>query len=598
MTDRFIWQNRQEWTCEVPRDHDMNNSEFLKPAAQCDLIMQGGITSGVVYPGAVLKLATRYRFRSIGGTSAGAMAAAATAAAELGRDSGGFDRLSKLPEEFASCLSSLLQPRRPFRGVFAIFLACLGNRSRFLKIPRVLARVIVCFPLALLAGLSPTLFYLWRTWGSSRDGLEWAGIVAAGVAGIGLAWLGRLLWLVLYSLPRASFGVCPGLRQKSRGAPAVTEWLTDLFDRLAGIRTNDQSGPPLGPLTFGHLDDAEIELKMMTTDLSVRRPYTLPFVTHAGQPQRDGRYAFDDKEWQEYFPERVMRWLRAHTDEVRDNPGYRYLPDSKDLPVIVAVRMSLSFPLLLSAIPLYRQDWTCDGAERERLRRCIFSDGGISSNFPIHFFDTLLPIRPTFAIALESYSTLRCTGDTPQDRVSMPESAGQGSPLPIAPVRSLPNFLAAIIDSARNWQDNLQRILPGYRERIAHIALTDAEGGLNLTMDAALIKQLNTLGDIAGDHMLGFNLQEHQWRRFLVAYARLEETFEHMNAAYAGGFETFLNSYPPGTASYIATQPWFDEVHARLRGLVTLTAAWTKWPLRTTGDIPKPDTNLRITSKP
>ena len=63
----------------------MNNSEFLNPTAQCDLIMQGGITSGVVYPGAVLKLATRYRFRSIGGTSAGAMAAAATAAAELGK---------------------------------------------------------------------------------------------------------------------------------------------------------------------------------------------------------------------------------------------------------------------------------------------------------------------------------------------------------------------------------------------------------------------------------------------------------------------------------------------------------------------------------
>src|ERR1700730_11040598 len=199
----------------------MNNPEFLNPTAHCDLIMQGGITSGVVYPRAVLKLATHYRFRSIGGTSAGAMAAAATAAAELGRDRGGFDRLSQLPEELGSCLSSLCQPQRPFRGVFAILLACLGNRSLFLKIPQVLARVVVCFPLALLAGLSPTLIYLWRTWGSSRDGLELAGIVAAGVAGIGLAWLGRLLWLVLYSLPRASFGICPGLRQKWRVRPGL-----------------------------------------------------------------------------------------------------------------------------------------------------------------------------------------------------------------------------------------------------------------------------------------------------------------------------------------------------------------------------------------
>jgi hypothetical protein len=180
----------------------------------------------------------------------------------------------------------------------------------------------------------------------------------------------------------------------------------------------------------------------------------------------------------------------------------------------------------------------------------------------------------------------------------MPEGASQGSPLPIVPVRSLPNFLAAIVSSARNWQDNLQGILPGYRERIAHIALTDAEGGLNLTMDPAQIKQLNTLGTIAGDRMLGFNLQDHQWRRFLVSYARLEEAFENMNAAYAGGFEAFLNSYPAHAASYKATEPWFDEVHARLKGLLTLTAPWKERPLRATGDIPKPDTNLRVTPKP
>lgn len=50
-----------------------------------DIVMKGGITSGVVYPGAVWELAQAFRFRSIGGTSAGAIAAAATAAAEHGR---------------------------------------------------------------------------------------------------------------------------------------------------------------------------------------------------------------------------------------------------------------------------------------------------------------------------------------------------------------------------------------------------------------------------------------------------------------------------------------------------------------------------------
>src|ERR1035441_7687075 len=65
------------------------------PARSCDIVMKGGITSGVVYPLAVVCLAERFRLRNIGGTSAGAIAAAAAAAAELGRDSGGFDRLAR-----------------------------------------------------------------------------------------------------------------------------------------------------------------------------------------------------------------------------------------------------------------------------------------------------------------------------------------------------------------------------------------------------------------------------------------------------------------------------------------------------------------------
>lgn len=44
--------------------------------------MKGGITSGVVYPKAVVRVARDYRIRNVGGTSVGAIAAALTAAAE------------------------------------------------------------------------------------------------------------------------------------------------------------------------------------------------------------------------------------------------------------------------------------------------------------------------------------------------------------------------------------------------------------------------------------------------------------------------------------------------------------------------------------
>ena len=79
----------------------MTQAANVPPALECDIVMKGGITSGVVYPLAVVELSNTYRFRNIGGTSTGAIAAAATAAAELGRDpkreTRGFKLLEKLP---------------------------------------------------------------------------------------------------------------------------------------------------------------------------------------------------------------------------------------------------------------------------------------------------------------------------------------------------------------------------------------------------------------------------------------------------------------------------------------------------------------------
>ena len=73
----------------------------------CDLVMKGGVTSGVVYPLAVFELASEYWFKNIGGTSAGAIAAGVTAAAECGRrrsgSNAGFERLAQLPSELAFC---------------------------------------------------------------------------------------------------------------------------------------------------------------------------------------------------------------------------------------------------------------------------------------------------------------------------------------------------------------------------------------------------------------------------------------------------------------------------------------------------------------
>ena len=53
----------------------------LSSPPECDMVMKGGVTSGIVYPYATLQIATKYRLHSLGGTSAGAIAAAFAAAA-------------------------------------------------------------------------------------------------------------------------------------------------------------------------------------------------------------------------------------------------------------------------------------------------------------------------------------------------------------------------------------------------------------------------------------------------------------------------------------------------------------------------------------
>src|SRR5262249_4991829 len=95
------------------------------PKLLCDLIMKGGITSGVVYPLAVCKLAEQYSFASIGGASAGAIAAATAAAAECGRRRGktdAFQSLSRLPANLGAKgrLLSLFQADKSTAPLFHI----------------------------------------------------------------------------------------------------------------------------------------------------------------------------------------------------------------------------------------------------------------------------------------------------------------------------------------------------------------------------------------------------------------------------------------------------------------------------------------------
>ena len=91
-------------------------SDFLPK--ECDIVMEGGVTSGVVYPAFVARLAERFTLRSIGGTSVGAVAAIAAAAAQFKRNrvrkegegvDDGFHQLARLPGQLQESVDDIGQ---------------------------------------------------------------------------------------------------------------------------------------------------------------------------------------------------------------------------------------------------------------------------------------------------------------------------------------------------------------------------------------------------------------------------------------------------------------------------------------------------------
>ena len=573
-------------------------SRFGQPEKICDIVLKGGITSGVVYPLALVSLAEKYRFSNIGGTSAGAMAAVAAAAAEYGRhiENAGFDRLARIPGELGPNLLSMFQPTPALKPLFDIFVAALKAKTKTGRIIAITSAAIGGYWLSALLGLLPggLVALIALAIGGGTGFVAFGMLLALTGLVAGVVW--QLVKAANTDLVGSDFGLCPGIRQPYSSRDGFTDWLARLIDEAAGNETGR-------PLTFGDLaappdGRPAIQLAMMTTSLMEKRPYTLPM-------PEDHRFVFEKGEWARIFPERVMAFLTTQCDRFTPPAGeageYYHFPDLARLPLIVGARMSLSFPLLISAVPLWRRDFTLlEEAERNKLRRCLFSDGGLSSNFPIHFFDRLLPNTPTFAISLDDYDEKRN-----RDDVWLPASSGSGSQLPVQPFDGLGGFLMRLLMSAKDWQDNLQSTLPGYRERIAHVVLKPEEGGLNLTMDEATIRKLVNYGERAGETLCDeFDLDGHRWRRFLVALARMEETLDEVAKAYEGvpggpeAFGDFLKRYSGEAASYRQDATRLAEMLKRGAELAASGAAWRAKPTIREGNIPKPATNLRITPKP
>ncbi|MCC7268024.1 MAG: patatin-like phospholipase family protein [Caulobacteraceae bacterium] len=575
----------------------MTADAYARPTDDCDLVLKGGVTSGVVYPQAILALARRYRFCSIGGTSVGAIAAAFAAAAEFARrrgDPAGFERLDVACAELPRLMPGLFQPKPMFRPLMTLIRWAQRR-------PRALAGVglAVTALVLLLAASGATLS--WLSPQSPALPLVCGALFAAlALCGAGAAWVG----VTAARLPAHDFGLCPGGATRPGGPPALTDWVHATIQHIAFGR----EGEP--PLTFGRLREAGVELKMVVTNLSMRRPHTLPGLGE------DLPLMFDAGEWGRLFPAEVVDFLTEEAaDPVAQDPGaprglvLHQLPSASNMPVIVGVRMSLAFPFLLAAVPLWLRDrWLNQlsldqvGAARPmryrapttaRLRRILISDGGISSNFPIHFFDTLFPDRPTFALGIDA---LDPAIDPDGPRAYVPRGAEGASFMPARDIGGFAAFAAAILGAAKDWQDLLAGSMPGQRERIARVFLSPEEGGLSLDMPAELSRRLMAYGGAVGQAVLDdFDFAEHRWRRALSVYGVLQGQAAGARAGWDGGFGAWLSDYTPRTYVRALAPASREALNARLAAFAALGEIFD--PALSLSEFPKPRGVMRITPR-
>jgi hypothetical protein len=64
-------------------------------------------------------------------------------------------------------------------------------------------------------------------------------------------------------------------------------------------------------------------------------------------------------------------------------------------------------------------------------------------------------------------------------------------------------FFGFMVDTMQNWNDQLQLVMPGFRDRIIHISHSKKEGGLNLNMNGKVIDTLAASGFNAADILVG-----------------------------------------------------------------------------------------------
>lgn len=414
------------------------------------------------------------------------------------------------------------------------------------------------------------------------------------------------------------------LLDRLAGAPkatveeSVVPWLYSCLNQLSGL-------PPEAVLRFGHLwsgadfhetrigataerqaqwrqmsartDFRLVNLELMTTDLTRQRPFRFPLPATELDDPAQLWLAVDELEHGDsaVFPATVLAALREGASrQVADDNGVvrtlHPLPPPWDLPVIFAVRLSMALPALFQAIPMYRlvqavpiQDdfgrtiHNTDGAPLLTVsasasaswvaEQLWFSDGGITSNFPVHFFDSPLPRWPTVSLNLGPHPD-----SSPHQDVWLPQD-WDVTTIPVEPLKPSGLSLAgAVLNTAMSWRDSMQSAMPGYRNRIAQVRTRPNEGGTNLFMSREVIASMALRGALAGARLRTRFADESHWNRFrwmrlrvaMSNLERLRRSTAERRGFYADAFSgpSWLADQQAGFSDKPAdfTVPWYEPV--------------------------------------
>jgi hypothetical protein len=228
------------------------------------------------------------------------------------------------------------------------------------------------------------------------------------------------------------------------------------------------------------------------------------------------------------------------------------------------------------------------------LVRCWFSDGGITSNFPIHFFDSLFPRRPTFGITLRPYHAAH-----PESDVYRPDKDATTRVPVVKNTTTVGGFFHGILDTMQNWSDDAQCMLPGFWDRVVELHLHDDEGGMNLAMPADTIAVVAERGRQAAECLDDFDFPQHRWARYLTSMSELQAHAVRLGTVLtkrlpdgSDGYTEFVKTYGHEKHRFHREPEWCDAAAAMTSGLVTAMDDklhdFTQSP-------PRPDPDLRVT---